>query len=254
MAIDNAKQIVDTITQIAQQAAHAMKQDLVEYRKVEQNLPRDVKVAADRRLESQILENLFQHFEYPILSEESGEVEGADQESGYYWIVDPLDGSVNFSRGFPLCCISIALWHKNNPILGMIYDFNQEEVFTGIVGEGAWLNGNPMACSAVDSIGEAVLCTGFPNKHRFTEEALLAFTHKVKDYKKIRLLGSAALSMAYVACGRADSYREHHIKLWDIAAGAALILAAGGQVTTAPSEHTHAVLIHATNSHLDASI
>ena len=176
---------------------------------------------ADLNSESLVLSRLKGSF--PVLSEESG----GERHSGPTWIVDPLDGTVNYFRGIPNCCVSIALWDRE-PILGVVYDFNRHELFAGIADEGITLNGQPITVSPIDQKNKAICFTGFPVATSFEDGALTEFVGLVRGYKKVRLLGSAALSLAYVACGRGDVYRERDIRLWDVAAGLALVKAAGG--------------------------
>jgi myo-inositol-1(or 4)-monophosphatase len=189
---------------------------------------KDVKVRGDLISETIILKQLQRCSTLPVLSEEKGKIGDFGSEQPY-WIVDPLDGSLNFSRGLPLCCISIALWQKKSPLLGVIYDFNRNELFSGIVGQGAWLNEQSIQVSTVKEKKNAVLTTGFPIRTDFSKEGILKFTNDIQQYKKVRLLGTAALSLAYVACGRVDAYHEQYIMLWDIAAGCAILQAAGGR-------------------------
>jgi len=227
---------------VSSDAAKVIDKVGVKYRDVEKELIRDVKIRADRELESIILNRLLGETSYPVLSEESGYLGGDKTSSDYRWIVDPLDGSLNFSRGIPINCISIALWKGLAPKLGVIYDFNRSEIFSGVVGEGAWLNGKPINVSGIDEKSCAVLCTGFPVATDFSKTSLLDFVEKIRMYKKIRLLGSAALSLAYVACGRADVYAENDIKIWDVAAGIALVKAAGGNVDILNLDRTGSTL------------
>lgn len=189
---------------------------------------RDIKLQADRDAEARILEVL-RDLPHPVLTEESGThgAYGADVDA---WIVDPLDGTLNFQRGAPVCAVSIALARGNEPLLGVIYDFNRGELFTGVVSEGAWLNGAPMRVSAVRERSRSILSTGFPTNRSYSEESLLEFVRHAQRFKKLRLLGSAAIMLAYVACGRYEAYAEDDIMFWDVAAGAALVRAAGGHV------------------------
>lgn len=189
---------------------------------------RDIKLALDRESEERIVALLSKGEKFPILSEEMNKAWSPDIFPDYHWIVDPLDGTLNYWKDVPLSCVSIALWRGNLPILGAIYDFNRDELFTGIVGEGAWINGHPMQVGEVSVPAEAVLCTGFPVSTDFSELAIQQFISFVRDYKKVRLLGTAALSLAYVASGRVDAYCERDIKIWDVAAGIAIVEAAGG--------------------------
>ena len=198
-------------------------------RKVIAYLPRDVKVEADGQLNQFIRGGLKKETAFPILSEEDS-LSSDFNFQGPLWIIDPLDGSLNYSKNIPFSCISIALWEDLKPKLGVIYDSNRNELFEGIVGEGAWLNGKPLKMETSVSKENAILCTGFPTGRDFSDSSLKEFVEEVKAYKKIRLFGSAALSLAYVASGRADSYHEDSIAIWDIAAGLALVKAAGGAI------------------------
>ena len=164
----------------------------------------------------------------PVLTEESGEL--GIIGDGLYWIVDPIDGTYNFLKGLELCCVSVALWEGDRPVLGVIYEFKSDKMYSGIVGEGAWCNGEPMHTSQTDTLGKASLATGFPVYRDYSDQALVKFTESVKCFKKIRMLGTAATSIAYVASGKIDVYMEEDIMLWDVAAGVALVLAAGGTV------------------------
>jgi myo-inositol-1(or 4)-monophosphatase len=214
------------------------------------NLERDVKLEGDIRLNQLIVRRLQEKTPYAVLSEEEGFSKGKLDNKEYLWIVDPLDGSLNFSRGIPLFCISIALWREMEPLLGVVYDFNRDEMFTGLVTEGAWLNGMPIKVSDVVEESEAVLCTGFPVSTDFSESALLNFVKDIQSYRKVRLLGSAALSLAYVASGRADAYHENDIAIWDVAAGIAIVKAAGGVVHFRPSKVGNRLIVKALNDFL----
>ena len=182
--------------------------------------------------ETLILNILKRDSDFPILSEESGwvNISNSPMEKEYLWVVDPLDGSMNFSRGIDMCCVSIALWENANPVLGVIYDFNREELFTGLINHGAWLNDVQIHASKISKESDAVFATGFPVNMDFSQKSLISMTQKFSKYKKIRMIGSAALSLAYVACGRFDIYHEKNIKVWDVAAGLALVVASGGKI------------------------
>lgn len=213
---------------------------------------RDVKLEADRIAEERILEVLRDASPFDVLAEEGGMHPGSDPDSGLRWIVDPLDGSLNFLRGIPFCCVSVGLWRDNEPLLGVVHDFNRNEIFTGIVGEGAYLNGNEIRVSQVTEPRKATLCTGFPAATDFSADALGQFVDKVQNYKKVRLFGSAALSLAYVAAGRVDAYRERDIRIWDVAAGLALVKAAGGETAAEPTAVRDAMDVYASNEGLFA--
>ncbi len=210
---------------------------------------KDIKVKADRQSEDMIREILSQGSNIPILGEESG-WSGQMDSSGLAWIVDPLDGSANYNRRIPLCAVSIALLEGNTLRLGVIYDFNAKELYAGIVGQGAWLNQDPMRVSGIRERSKSVLMTGLPVRRDFSPEALADMAADMAQWKKVRMIGSAALAVAYVASGRADYYREENTMFWDIAAGCALVLAAGGtvEISEGPLNQPKNVIAH--NGHL----
>jgi myo-inositol-1(or 4)-monophosphatase len=212
---------------------------------------RDVKLDVDRGAESLIIKSLQESSSFPILTEEAGWLGPSAPEAGFRWIVDPLDGTMNFLRGIPLCCVSIALWKDTQPVLGVIYNFNDDELFMGEVGKGAWLGDRLIHVSQTSQPDQSILFTGFPVGTDFSSEALLTFVSQVKRYKKIRAIGSAALSLAYVAAGRGDLYYERDVKIWDVAAGLAIVQAAGGRITIEESGKPHSVTACGGNAHLE---
>ncbi|MFH1641478.1 MAG: inositol monophosphatase family protein [Nanoarchaeota archaeon] len=220
--------LLNSTEKVAKSAARNLFKNLDKYRDIRLNFTRDVKIEADHMLHSYIIEKLAQISDYPIVSEENPFNPKFDR--GFCWILDPLDGSLNFSRGIPICCISISLWKDMKPLLGVVYDFNRYETFSGLVGKGAWLNGKPIRVSKISGKAKAILCTGFPVSTNFSSKSLAKFVEEIRSHQKVRLLGSAAVSLAYVSCGRADFYMENDIKIWDVAAGLCLVKAAGGEI------------------------
>ena len=189
------------------------------------NKGRDIKLQADIESENIIKKYLKDNSDLPILAEESG----ANEDLGSsYWVVDPLDGTSNYSRDFPICCISIALIHENKIILGVINDFNRNIIFEGSTETPAMMNSKPISVSDISDKTKATLATGLPAKGSYEDKAMLALAKEFTQWKKIRMIGSAAMSCAYVASGQFDQYQENGIFLWDIAAGLAIIKAAGG--------------------------
>jgi fructose-1,6-bisphosphatase/inositol monophosphatase family enzyme len=219
-------QLLKIAISAAQKAGQFLSQDGAVSRRATQEFKHDVKLEADLQSEKIILEFLKKESGLPILSEESGASKGAAGD--LQWIVDPIDGTFNFLRQIPGCCVSIGLWEKDKPLLGVIYDFERKELFSGIVGEGAWLNEKPFKVSQVKAADKAVLFTGFAPASDFSDETLKPLISQLQSYRKLRWIGSAALSLAYVACGRGDVYYERDIQIWDVAAGIPLVLAAGG--------------------------
>ena len=207
---------------------------------------RDVKLEADREAEDRIVHVLTAGSDIPIIAEER--MAGASRSSagGLRWVVDPLDGTMNYVQGIPLCCVSIGLWQDDEPVAGVVYDFDREEMFSAIVDEGAWLNGQSLRVRSAPT-EKAVLFTGFPAGTDFSPEGVTRFVAQVGAFRKIRMLGSAALSLAYVAAGRGDAYFERDIRMWDVAAGLALVQAAGGVFLSAPSRVDHALTVYAHN-------
>lgn len=200
------------------------------------NTTTDVKLAADVNSETLVRERLGATG-LPIIGEELGGDPALYDAAGtaLYWVVDPLDGTFNYQRGQPLTCVSIGLMRGNEPVLGVIFNFNADEMFSGLVGEGIFLNGKKIVPAWATEISQACLMTGFPALADKSPEALAPFIAEVGKFKKIRMIGTAALAVAYVACGRADVYQEQGTNLWDVAAGIALVKAAGGFVKIVPT-------------------
>lgn len=171
---------------------------------------------------------------HTILSEEAGLLE---QHSEYIWFVDPIDGTVNFAHGIPLCCISIALQHKGELLIGGVYNPMMNELFFAERGKGATLNGKPIKVSAKSDFSRACLVTGFPyHQPPEGEHPLRAFERAILKGLPVRRLGSAAIDLCWVACGRFDGFWEYNLSPWDIAAGYLIVLEAGGQITDFTSD------------------
>ncbi len=226
-----------------------LSEDKENSRRINKDLEHDVKIEADLRSEKIILDFLRKYSDFSILSEEKGEIQGENRD--YVWVVDPLDGSLNYSRKIPICCLSIGLWKKETPVIGVIYDFKRGELFSGVVGQGAWLNDEPIHVSAVKQKGKSILFTGFPNQTDFSSQGIKNFVRDIQLYRKIRLLGSAALSIAYVASGRADAYYERGIMLWDVAGGIPIVLGAGGRIQMEKTSRLHCLNVYVTNAFIN---
>lgn len=188
---------------------------------------REVKIDADTRAEAIILSELERASPFPVISEEAGWVRASERGDRFVWAVDPLDGSVNYLRGYPHCAVSIALLDNGDPVLGVVDCFALGECFTGAVGVGAWLNGVSMRVSDIAEPAFGILQTGVPS--RASEASMRLFEARLKAWRKVRMIGSAATALAYVAAGRAEAYRESGSMIWDVAAGCALVKAAGGE-------------------------
>ena len=209
---------------------------------------KDVKVVADGQAETLILDMLQAASPYPAFSEECG-WRGTPSDA-CAWVVDPLDGSSNYSRDYPVCAVSIGLVVDGQCRLGAVYDFNRDELMSGVVGQGCSLNGQPVYVSDVSDASRAVLMTGLPVRRDFSDVAMAAFGAEMAKWRKVRMIGSAAIAISYVALGRADCYREDNVMLWDVAAGAALVEAAGGVVSITPGEFNAPRVVVAHNGKL----
>lgn len=220
-----------------------------EWASIEAEDGRDVKVKADRFVEAMILGNLQSSTHFPVLTEERGWQEGLSDE-GYLWVVDPLDGSFNYYHDIPVCAVSIALFRGKVPVLGVIYDFNRHELFSGVVNEGAWLNKRPITVSDIKESERGILYTGFPVASDFNDVNSIEFMNFARQWRKVRMIGSAAISLAYVACGRAEYYHERNTMFWDVAAGLALVVAAGGHAQFHGESFDKRQDVHADNGHV----
>lgn len=189
---------------------------------------RDVKLAADAAAEELIRKMLGEVTDIPVYGEELGGDAGLIDRGELVWVVDPLDGTFNYLRGNPLCAVSIGLMQGEDPLLGVIYDFNNDRLHKGSTVEAFTTNGVAHTPDWADSLSNAGLCTGFPIGMSRDPESMAKFVELIAPYKKVRMVGTAALAISMVANGQVDAYYESNIRLWDVAAGLALVKAAGG--------------------------
>lgn len=184
----------------------------------------------DKTAEIIIIDTIQKYYpEHSIKAEESGEQQ---QNSDFEWIIDPLDGTTNFLHGFPQFAVSIAMTKKGRLVHGTIYDPIKDELFSASRGQGAKMNNYRIRVSEQKTLNNALLATGIPyHEFDYVDAYLESFKHFMLNTAGIRRPGSAALDLAYVACGRVDGYWELNLKPWDIAAGALIVQEAGGIVT-----------------------
>jgi myo-inositol-1(or 4)-monophosphatase len=201
-------------------------------RRVNAALAHDIKLQIDIETQNLITDSLLAKFPEHALYGEEG-ITG-DQSSEHQWVVDPLDGTVNYFYGIPHFCVSIALRLNGEIIVGVIYDPIRDELWRGQKGEKPTLNGKHFRVSDRADLAEAVVSVGLSKTGVTIEAGVPVFQQMVHRARKCRLLGSAALDLAYVACGRFDAYIEQGVSLWDIAAGWLLIETAGGIVDVQP--------------------
>ena len=210
---------------------------------------KDIKLQADIQTEELIKSMLEKDSSFPILGEESGS--SIKELGATYWVVDPLDGTANFARNIPISCVSIALINNNLPVLGVIYDFNHNDMYSGSKQHKAQLNGLEIQTSQIQEKNLATIVTGLPAKTDFSDTAMQKMINDFQSWKKVRMIGSAAMASVYVASGKADLYKEFGIYLWDVAAGAAIVEAAGGKVSLLNQNDTYQVDAFFSNEFLD---
>lgn len=190
------------------------------------NLVTEADHASEKAIMQTIRESFPDHF---ILSEEVGELKTG---SDYKWIIDPIDGTVNYAHGIPICCVSIGLEHQGEMIMGAVYNPMLNEFFTAEKGKGAWLNGELIHVSDKSKVMDSCFVTGFPYTYLdMPNSPLDVFDRFIRKGVPVRRLGSAAIDLCWVACGRFDGFFEHKLQAWDSAAGFLVVEEAGGKVT-----------------------
>ena len=191
----------------------------------------DPVTAADRDSQALIAERLLSAFPGDRLLGEEGDARATAAGPGRLWIVDPIDGTVNFLHGYPVFAVSIALHCDGAVQAGVLYDPTRDEMFSATRGGGATLNGRPLAISGTSELIAAMVATGFPYDLEARRRSLPLFGAIVERTQAVRRDGSAALNLAYVACGRFDAYWERGIQPWDVAASSLFLTEAGGRLT-----------------------
>jgi myo-inositol-1(or 4)-monophosphatase len=190
------------------------------------NLVTEVDHASEALIMDRIKAEYPDHF---ILSEETGEIR---TDSPFKWIIDPIDGTVNYANGIPICCVSIGLEHEGKMIMGAVYNPFMEEFFFAEKGAGATLNGKSIRVSDKQNVLESCLVTGFPYSYLDTPNSPLdVFGRLIRRGVPVRRLGSAAIDLCWVAAGRFDGFYEHKLQAWDSAAGFLMVEEAGGRVS-----------------------
>lgn len=196
-------------------------------RRVNSDAANDVKLQED--VESEIfIRGILKDTGIEVVGEEKGGDASLISRTEPYWVVDPIDGTFNFLRGIPSVCVSIGLMCGMRPVVGAVYDFTRNELFSGGREFGLFLNGVKVEPKWAKTMEQAVVMTGFPSITDYSDENMRLFVKRMQAFKKVRMCGSAAIACSWVASGRADCYDERGINLWDIAAGLSLIEGAGG--------------------------
>ena len=253
-AITEHRKALKTAVEAAHQVGELMRKNLKLSKRINEAQQHDIKLELDVLSQKLIEKRLRQTFSsIPILGEEgiSGDIEAERR-----WVVDPIDGTVNFTYGIPHACISIALQERSasrkqrasafQTVVGVVYDPFTDELFTAIRGTPARLNGKPISVSQRTRLDEAIVSIGFAKSPASLEKMLPQFNLLVHKVRKIRIMGAAALAMVYVAAGRFDAYVEGGVRLWDIAAGGLILECAGGDFFHEPveGEHTYRIVVN----------
>lgn len=224
--------MINVAIEAAREAGMFLRQNLGKVKNIQrkENQEKNLVTEIDRKSEALILSIIRKHYpSHEILAEEGGAGAGS---SDYRWIIDPLDGTTNFTHGFPVFCVSIGLELRGELIAGVIYDPNFDELFTAERGGGAFLNGKRMRVSACESLAESMLVTGFPyNIRENPRHAVEHFVNFLMASQAVRRMGSAAIDLAYVAAGRYEGFWEVALNPWDMAAGALIVQEAGGRLS-----------------------
>jgi myo-inositol-1(or 4)-monophosphatase len=186
---------------------------------------------ADREAEETIIRVIRKAYpDHQILAEESGHIQKG--ETDYTWIIDPLDGTTNYSHSFPIFCVSIGVVHQDEIIMGGVYNPFADEYFVAEKGKGAWLNNQPIRVSSVEALGRSLVVTGFPYDRRDNIDHYLRYIREFlfRSHGVLRI-GAAALDLCCVACGRLEGFWEEKLYPWDVAAGILIVREAGGTCT-----------------------
>jgi myo-inositol-1(or 4)-monophosphatase len=244
---------LEAAIEAAQAAGELLRQNFGQPLHVNASTRHDIKLEIDVRTQDLITRMLLDRFPQHVLYGEEGLV--GDQSAEHQWIVDPLDGTVNYFYGIPHFCTSIALREREQIVLGVIYDPLRNELWQVERGVVPLLNGQPMQTSRRTALADAVVSVGLSKTEYTISQGMPVLQDMVHRARKCRLLGSAALDMAYVACGRFDAYIEQGISLWDVAAGWILIEHAGGSVKMTPRpDMKEKYSVIATSGHLQLQL
>jgi myo-inositol-1(or 4)-monophosphatase len=224
------KPLLNDLESLAREAGKILRAGYPQHNHVELKGEIDLVTEIDRQSESFLLGAIGDKFPtHRVISEETGGREGSDE---HVWYIDPLDGTTNFAHGLPIFSVSIAYGETGAPTLGVVYNPISDEMFSGEKGEGAWLNGSPIKASSTAKLSHSLLVTGFPyDRFENPDNNLSHFNNFALQVQGIRRLGSAALDLCYVACGRVDGYWEVRLEPWDLAAGTLIAREAGAVVS-----------------------
>ncbi|MCX8079616.1 MAG: inositol monophosphatase [Bacteroidia bacterium] len=219
--------LLEQVIKIAKKAGNFIKNEQIRFdrKAIQLKAKNDLVSYVDIESEKIITTELLSIFpESGILGEESQN----NRKGEWMWMIDPLDGTTNFSHGLPIYCVSIALTYFAEPLLGVVFDPQRDECFYSMKGKGAFLNGNPIKCSDVSEMAKCLVGTGFPTRDFSRRKEYLQALHDLMEKTQgVRRMGSAAIDLCYVACGRLDVFFEYNLSPWDVAAGALICMESG---------------------------
>lgn len=220
----------------ARHAGEFLRQSFHARKQVDAYLAHDIKLRLDKETQILLADELEAAYPgYSILGEEGAR---GPANAPAQWIIDPIDGTVNYFYGIPIFCVSIALRVGGKMVLGCVYDPMQDECFCALAGQGATLNGQPIHVSSRAAMADAVVFVGHGSHDGSGEAGVRRFARISSQVRKVRILGSAAISLCYIAAGRLDAYIENRICLWDFAAAGLILEAAGGRLEFTPGDAT----------------
>jgi myo-inositol-1(or 4)-monophosphatase len=264
MNLTDQKRALASAVAAARAAGQLMRRNLHATKVVNETTPHDIKLQLDVRCQKLIERKLHAAFPKIALLGEEGDSGAADAECR--WVVDPIDGTVNYAYGIPHACVSIALQAKSDEcqvagvesrrvtrhtshvtLLGVVYDPFTDELWTAIRGETARLNNRPIHVSCRRTLRDSIVSIGFAKSKENLEKMLPCFNQLARSVRKVRITGAAALGLAYVATGRFDAYIERGLSLWDIAAGGLILECAGGDFWREPMSGDHKFRMIASN-------
>src|SRR5580704_12768635 len=226
-------EFLDVAMRAAREAGELLRENFGRPLKVNAQEAHDIKLELDVRSQDLITQLLLKRFpDHAILGEEGS---AANASTEFEWVIDPIDGTVNYFYGIPHFCVSIALRQKGELIVGVVYDPMRDELWRAERGGKAYLNGRIIEVSRYTDVSQSVVSVGMSKTLAEVEVGLSIFQDLLVRARKCRMMGSAALDLAYVATGRFDAYIERSVNWWDIAAGVLLVQCAGGQLAIAPA-------------------
>jgi myo-inositol-1(or 4)-monophosphatase len=261
MSTPDTDELLDCAIDAARTAAGHALANAGRRTEIAQSFSHDVKLKLDIECQHEAESVIRKRFpDHPILGEESGstdntEINGNPGESEFLWIIDPIDGTVNFSHGLPLWCCSVAVRRQDTVVAGAVYAPELDNLYSASINRKAMLNGSEIAVSKVRNLSDSIVMTGMDKEITPDVPPFEIFQRIALNTQKARIMGSAALDICHVACGKADGYFESGIYIWDIAAAGLVVRQAGGKTAmTDPEKETWRLSFVASNGHIHSEL